>query len=190
TLDFTSRLNGATNGSPQLNTAPVFNGAIYTNDIDIADIGSGSGVLQSFVRVQSNTPTEQGYNTSGRPLQFDENNTLSFTHNLLTATIPIEYFDVNGDGHIDTTTEAFREFRLDINENNNDVDRWLSLDRIQVWQSDTGSLNTGFVPAGAEAGQTSYAGGGNGLTPPAPQFLLLQFGSRHTRPLVPPALPL
>src|SRR5438067_1440064 len=34
---------------------------------------TGSGVMHSFVRVQSNDAIEQGYNTDARPLQFDEN---------------------------------------------------------------------------------------------------------------------
>ena len=46
TVDMTSRMNGDYNDNPQLETAPMVNGAIYTNDLDIADIGAGSGVLQ------------------------------------------------------------------------------------------------------------------------------------------------
>ena len=30
---------------------------------------TGSGVIHSFLRIQTNAPTEQGYNTDGRPLQ-------------------------------------------------------------------------------------------------------------------------
>lgn len=54
-----------------------------------ASLGSaGSGVFASFVRLQAN-PTEQGYNTDGRPLQFDENNSPTFTHSIKVSDIPV-----------------------------------------------------------------------------------------------------
>ena len=31
---------------------------------------------------------------------------------------------------------AYREFRLDINEPDTDLTRWLSLESLQIWQSD------------------------------------------------------
>ena len=33
---------------------------------------TGSGVIESFVRIQTNAAVEQGYNTDARPLQYDE----------------------------------------------------------------------------------------------------------------------
>ncbi len=131
TVDFTDRLGGASDGDPDLANAYNVGGALFTNDIDIAEIGAGSGVLKSFVRVSANTDTVHGYNTSGRPMEFDENTSPTFTHDLPLSVIPLSYFDVDGDG----VDEAFRQFRLDINENDTDLGRWLSLDTVEVWQS-------------------------------------------------------
>jgi hypothetical protein len=152
TVDLTERLNGASNGDMQLNTAYVVGGVLYTNDIDIADIAPSGGVLQPFVRISAITGMTQGYNTSGRPVQYDENTSYTFTHDLLLAAIPLSYFDVDGDG----VKEGYRQFRLDINENDTDLLRWLSVDAIQIWQSDTFGLNSGFVPATDDADQASY----------------------------------
>ncbi|MHC4500081.1 MAG: hypothetical protein ACYS21_13310, partial [Planctomycetota bacterium] len=167
TVELTDRLNGIDgyNGDPQLETAPVVNGALYTNDVDIADIGAGSGVLQSFVRISESTDTIQGYNTSGRPVQYQENTSLTFTHDMPLAAIPVSYFDVDGDG----TEEAYLEFRLDINEPDTDLKRWMSVDIIQIWQSNDPSLHSapppGFVPATDDADQAYYEDvGGIGVT--------------------------
>src|SRR5439155_22629699 len=43
---------------------------------------TGSGVIHSFVRISTNNTVEQGYNTDGRPLQYDENSSGTFTHAL------------------------------------------------------------------------------------------------------------
>src|SRR5262245_41359498 len=40
---------------------------------------SGTGVINSFVRIQSNRSVEQGYNTDYRPTQYDENTSNSYT---------------------------------------------------------------------------------------------------------------
>ncbi|MHC4558437.1 MAG: hypothetical protein ACYS80_14155, partial [Planctomycetota bacterium] len=161
TVDLIERMNGLAgyDGDPQLDTAPIVAGAIYTNDIDIADIGAGSGVIQSFVRRgketgQGDPATKQGYNTSGRPVQYEENTSPSFTHDLPLASIPLFYYDVDLDG----TPEAYYEFRLDINESDTNLARWLSVDAIQIWQSDTPGLHSGFIPATDHADQTSYTG--------------------------------
>src|SRR5262252_9181811 len=54
------------------------NGAIF----DQSDAHpTGSGVIQSFVRIQG-TGVEQGYNTDARPLQLDENKSPTFTRSL------------------------------------------------------------------------------------------------------------
>ncbi len=57
-------------------------------------------------------------------------------------------------------------FRLDINENDNDLTRWLSLDNLEIWQSDTAELDQDnvFVSAGAAADQTSYGASTIGFT--------------------------
>jgi len=105
------------------NASETINGAIFTNTDNQA---TGSGVIQSFVRISANTDVVQGINTSDRPLNYDENTSPTFTHNLLLADVPI----VNG----------YREFLLDINQTN--ADSLLSLDRVQIYVSDDPDLNS------------------------------------------------
>ena len=113
-------------------------GFINTAFFTTTDTGStGSGVISSFVRLSTNQAVEQGYNTSGRPLQYDENNSGTFTHNLLLTDVPI----------VQLSGINYREFLLDINQNGcpkskpDCTDPLLSLDNIQVYLSNTGSLN-------------------------------------------------
>jgi hypothetical protein len=92
---------------------------------------TGSGVIQSFVRIQTNAAVEQGYNTDYRPLQFDENNSSSFTHSLLLSDVPT----------VDLGGTLYREFLLDINQNKTGDGRLLSLDALQIYQADVGDLH-------------------------------------------------
>src|SRR3954469_12660079 len=59
------------------NSSVVINGATFaTTDSQ----PTGSGVIHSFVRVSAaNQGIVQGYNTDGRPLEFDENKSATFT---------------------------------------------------------------------------------------------------------------
>jgi PEP-CTERM motif len=94
---------------------------------------TGSGVIHSFVRINANTDEVQGYNTSYRPLQFDENSSPTFTHDLLLADVPI----VNRGG-ID-----YREFLLDINQSQSTKkdNNLLSLNMLQLFTSDSGGAH-------------------------------------------------
>jgi hypothetical protein len=96
---------------------------------------TGSGVIDSFVRLSDATPNgliEEGYNTSGRPLQYDENSSPTFTHDLLLSAIPI--VDIDG--------TFYRAFLLDINQLNSDVpERYLSLDQLKIFINTAGGLN-------------------------------------------------
>ncbi len=71
---------------------------------------TGSGVFHAFFRVQADG-SERGYNTDGRPLQFDEKTSKSFTHSALLAEVPLvnytKYFP---------EADLFYEFQLDINQ--------------------------------------------------------------------------
>ncbi len=44
---------------------------------------TGTGVIESFVRLSTNQAVSQGYNTDARPLELDENNSPQFTRSLL-----------------------------------------------------------------------------------------------------------
>ena len=85
---------------------------------------TGTGVIQSFVRVQANG-SERGYNTDGS-LEFDTKSG-AFTHSLSLNDVPIVTLDGTD----------YREFGLDINENVNSL---LSLDEIEIYLAGTGDL--------------------------------------------------
>src|SRR5262245_33751791 len=95
---------------------------------------TGTGYIRAFVRVQGAAPgggTEQGYNTDGRPLQFDENSSPQFTRSLTLGQVPV----VTVDG------VAYREFLLDINQKSSSPR--LSLDEVRVFLGDSANL-TGY----------------------------------------------
>jgi len=88
----------------------------------------GGGVVDSFVRLQTTEKSEQGYNTDARPLQFDEKDSLKVTHSLSLSDVPTVSLTVNG------TTELFRQFVLDVNQNDRRPD--LSLNQVQIFLRD------------------------------------------------------
>jgi uncharacterized repeat protein (TIGR01451 family) len=93
------------------------------------------------------TGTEQGYNTDAAP-QFDEKSSATHNHSILLADIPI----VIGDGSNGTIEGlAYREFLFDATEALGGTNRFLSLDRLQIFQG-SGSLTnyTGSGFAGAD----------------------------------------
>lgn len=105
----------------------TINGAIF--EVFLPDDPSGSGAFDSFVRISANTPDVRGYNTDYRPLQFDENNSPSFTLSRLLSEIPI----------IDEGGVDYREFQLDMNQNlsgsGNTADYYLTLDTFELYES-------------------------------------------------------
>lgn len=110
-------------GVPETYSGTI-NNAFFTLDDDQA---AGSGIVYSFVRLSTNDPIEQGYNTSGRPLQFDENTSPVFTRDLSLSYVPL----VTLEGTV------YREFLLDINQNPS----FLSLDEVKIYQNTVGGLN-------------------------------------------------
>jgi hypothetical protein len=94
---------------------------------------AGSGFINSFVRVSSNQGTEQGYNTSGRPVAFDENTSPIFTRNLTYGNVPV----------VTSGGVQYKEFMLDINQQS--ANPLLSLDKIQIFTSAQGSQTTSNV---------------------------------------------
>lgn len=97
------------------NTTTVFNGATFTTTDNQS---TGTGVIDSFVRLQQNG-SEEGYNSSTRPVMPDVNTDPNFTRNLQLGEIPI----VNG---------AY-EFVLDINQTA--ANPFLSLNEFQLYTS-------------------------------------------------------
>ena len=133
-------------GTVDLTTSGSFGAigdAIFTTDTTHS---AGTGGFNTFVQLQ-HKGTEQGYNTDASP-QFDEKNSHVHNHALLLADVPI-FFGDGSNGTIEGV--AYREFKLDINE----ASRFLSLDKLQIWQEDAGNL-TNFNSDGS-----GFGGAGN-----------------------------
>ncbi len=88
---------------------------------------SGTGAWSSFVRLAA-IGVEQGYNTSGRPVKFDEKTDPNFTRDLRFALLA----PLTVDGG------TFFGFELDINESNSPGKSKISLDGLQIYISATG----------------------------------------------------
>jgi hypothetical protein len=94
---------------------------------DVAPAGSGN--LDSFVRIKGKD-VEEGYNTSWRPVAYDENTSPTFTHSLSLNSVPIvssSSLAISG-----LPTGDYYEFILDINQENKHP--LLSLDALQIFQ--------------------------------------------------------
>ena len=92
---------------------------------------TGTGVIDSFVRLQAKGTggqIEQGFNTDGRPLQFDENTSPQFTRSLKLANVP----------EVIIGGVKYREFLLDINQKANQP--LLSLDALRIYLGAKGNL--------------------------------------------------
>jgi hypothetical protein len=127
-------------------SATLDGGIFQTSDF----AGAGTGVLQPFVRMQANG-AEQGYNTSGRPLPFDETASANFTHDLRISDV----------GLVLVGDQLYREFWLDINQSNSQPASLLSLDRLQVYTSPVGGQTTTAVPSLGTLRYDLDAGGDN-----------------------------
>ena len=120
------------------------NGAIYQQ---FTVQPTGTGYIDSFVRVQANGAVQHGYNTDHRPLQFDENNSPVFTRSLLLSDVPVVTVDgVN-----------YREFLLDVNESASKSE--VTLDQVRVFLGAAGDLigypNLGTLVYDMDAGSDS-----------------------------------
>jgi hypothetical protein len=103
---------------------------------------TGGDVIDTFLRLRSRNPSEQGYNSDG-PLEFDAKGSPRFTHSLLLSDVPTVSLTVNG------VTELYRQFVLDINQTKKDP--FLSLNQVQIFLRDSGNLDTASAvppPAG------------------------------------------
>jgi len=98
--------------------------------ITVDQQSTGTGVIQSFVRIQA-IGSEEGYNadrSSGVNVMPDVNTSPSFTRDITLGMIPI-VTDPGG------ATGDYYEFLLDINQTN--ANALLSLDQVQIFTRDT-----------------------------------------------------
>src|SRR2546423_3364079 len=122
-------------------TFGTINGAIFQTG---QNQSAGTGVFNSFVQIQ-HTGIEQGYNTDAAA-QYNEKSTHTHNHSVLLADVPI----VVGDGSGGTAEGVtYREFLLDLNEIT--PGSFISLDKLQIWQEESGSL-TNFTSGSGFAG--------------------------------------
>lgn len=103
----------------------LFAGALF---VSVDQQSTGTGVIDSFVRISGNSEIVDGHNTSGRPVANDENTSPTFTRDLQLGSVPV----VNIGG------TNYYEFLLDINQESNDPG--LSLDSILICLAGTGGL--------------------------------------------------
>src|SRR5262245_34897449 len=136
------------------------NGALFEQ---ISPQSTGTGVIDPFVRINpgGSDNCEQGYNTSARKLEFDENSSPTWTHDLLLADVPIV-----SRGGID-----YYQFLLDINQNNRGAtDHFISLNKIEIYT--TGSAGALGYPGALGAPQWTLDGAG-------PAWIWLDYALNH-----------
>jgi PEP-CTERM motif len=102
----------------------TINGAYF---ITVDQQSTGTGVIDSFVRIQSNG-NEEGYNADARPVMDDVNTSPVFTRDVNYSEFPV----VTDPGN---ATGSYIEVLLDINQTN--ANPLLSLDSLQVYTRST-----------------------------------------------------
>jgi PEP-CTERM motif len=120
TVDFTN--GNKVDGSGSAAVSGGTGTAIF--DASGAPTTVGTGVIDSFVRIDSNTGSEQGYNTDANGVM--DNKAGIFTHSLTLS-------------ELDSATKpGFYTFLLDINQTK--ADPLLSLDDLKLFYAPTGNL--------------------------------------------------
>jgi hypothetical protein len=132
-----------------LGSTGTINGAIFNQ----SSTGSGTGIFPAFVQITGNNSPHSAYNTTENGV-FDNGSADNFN-----KTITI--------GDLTTTTVggvAYYQFFLDVNENNNAADRYLSLDILRVFYGGAANQSTLDVTAPTTLGTQAYdMGAGNGV---------------------------
>ncbi|HEY4783758.1 MAG TPA: hypothetical protein VIH54_18205 [Chthoniobacterales bacterium] len=110
----------------------TINGAIfdYTNAQP-----TGTGFINSFLRVQKDG-TEQGYNTSGTPVPFDDKSG-KFTHDITFAQLQTTTVTIG--------STSYFKLLLDVNQSGSCNNPFISLDQLQFYTSSLGSQTTTTV---------------------------------------------
>lgn len=112
----------------------VINGAYFANPANRLNVGTG--VVDPFLSIQANG-TESGFNTDAHPLPLDAKRATNFTDPIRVN----EIGTVVGDGTFGASGVIYRQFFLDINENNNASGRYLSLNQLQIGFGSVGDLS-------------------------------------------------
>jgi hypothetical protein len=129
---FADYLNLENGGTGSFGTLASGYGEVYFDaGPQVGTVGTGN--IDSFVRLQQNG-SEQGYNTSGSPLPYNEKSGI-FTHDIQLSDLFV--FQTPGNG---IPAGDYYRFLLDINQNKT-VPAFLSLDKIRIYGSATGSIH-------------------------------------------------
>lgn len=124
------------------------NGALF---LQIAARPTGSGVIDPFVRLDTNNPINDGYNTDARPYAAnnDAQTTGTFDHSELESLIALAMGGqvVNGVTLPGSSSQQYLELELDINQTG--AHPLLSLDQLAVFFTNTGTDNPAITLDGS-----------------------------------------
>ncbi len=124
---------------------------------------AGTGVFGTFLKYQpgGKQADVQGYNTDGRPLQYDEQTAATHTHSLELSDVPLYNCDASFiPGCV--AGDQYRAFKLDINAKASDP--LVSLDRVVIYDRTAGNLLGGHATEGTPLGSTAlFTGAGDTL---------------------------
>ena len=119
-------------------TSGTINGAQFVQ----GNGGSGTGIFPAFVQISGSgaafeppNTVRQGYNTTVNNT-FDNGSSATFNHEITVGSLPV----------VNVAGVAYYAFLLDINENNNATDRFLSLDDVQIFTSATANQSSETLP--------------------------------------------
>lgn len=130
-------LGGATMNAGTLDlTGATTSGTINSGFFIRTDAqATGSGAINSFVRIQDNANVEDGYNADARPVMPQVNTSPSFTRDVqLSSVATVNLSGIN-----------YYEFLLDINQKNSDP--LLSLDKLQIYTRGTALVTANTLAA-------------------------------------------
>jgi len=128
-----------TSGATGTITASTGGVALFTQGANL----SGSGVFPAFVQVGGNDTINAAYNTTVNGVGSNGNSD-TFNHEITLSQVT----------QVTVDNVLYYEFLLDINENKNDIDRYLSLDDLRVYTSDTANQSSVPFPADPGAANT------------------------------------
>ena len=114
-------------------TSGTLNGALFEQGGTL----SGTGRFPAFVQIASNADVTDAYNTRVNDVN-DNGSSNTFNHEITLATVPVQTI-----GLVD-----YYSFFLDINEEGNDSDKYLSLDNVMIFTSTVANQSSEPLPVG------------------------------------------
>jgi hypothetical protein len=155
-----STVNGYSTDGNTAGSYGVLNGAAF---VQAGIAPSGTGVIDSFLRVSTNSTFEQGYNTSARPKNSDpgtiddDNASGNFTRDLPLNAVPIFTCGIANFNTADSgcaSGTSYYQFELDINQQGSDP--LLTLTRLAIYDLPQAgaTIDKSSFPAGTQLAAT------------------------------------